>query len=170
VAAKLKVFMRSPTWISPALGSNPGLQFQNEHDSQHNSKHDQFSFTEAEKEEFRQNPQAHLRFRQRIEAEFNLLIDMFIVGSDVQKNMHKIMVESMKGRIGEGHDVLKEKLIPSWAPGCRRITPGDGYLETLVQPNVECIFGEIDHLTETQIVVKGGEIHDLDVLVRARHP
>ncbi len=41
----------------------------------------------------------------------------------------------MYRRIGPGHEELKEKLIPSWPPGCRRITPGDGYLEALVQPS-----------------------------------
>jgi hypothetical protein len=139
--AKLKVFMRSPTWISPALGANPGLRFQDEHDhATDGRKHEQFAFTEEEKEQFRKNPDEHLQFRRRIEAEFNILVDMFIMGSPTQLAMHQVMVDQMKGRIGPGHEELKAKLIPNWAPGCRRITPGDAYLETLVRPNVECVF------------------------------
>ncbi|KAJ9610031.1 hypothetical protein H2200_006361 [Cladophialophora chaetospira] len=163
--AKLKVFMRSPTWISPALGANPGLQYQDDHE--HRRKHEQFTFTEEEKEEFRRNPKAHLEFRRRIEAEFNILVDMFIVGSPTQLAMHQVMVEQMKGRLGAGHEELKSKLIPDWAPGCRRITPGDGYLETLVQPNVECVFGEIERLSESAVEMADGSHHDLDILACA---
>lgn len=45
------------------------------------------------------------------------------------------MLQEMHRRIGPGHEELKEKLIPSWPPGCRRITPGDRYLEALVAPS-----------------------------------
>lgn len=167
-AAQLKVFMRSPTWISPALGANPGLQFQHEHGDQHeiSKKHEQFQFTKEEKEEFRNNPEGHLQFRRRIEAEFNILVDMFVLGSPTQLAMHQVMVEQMKSRLGPGHEELVSKLIPDWAPGCRRITPGDGYLETLVKPNVECIFGPIQRLTDSGLEMSDGKVHDVDVLVR----
>ncbi|KAH0831570.1 putative sterigmatocystin biosynthesis monooxygenase stcW [Fonsecaea pedrosoi] len=177
--AKLKVFMRSPTWISPALGGSVALQFQDEHGGEHEStsdanpgstkgnKHEQFTFTEEEKEQFRADPQAHLQFRRRIEAEMNVLTDMFINGSSTQQQMHKFMVQQMKDRMGPGNEELKAKIIPQWAPGCRRITPGDGYLETLVQPHVEPIFGEIHRLTETAVQMVDGTLHDVDVLVCA---
>jgi len=160
--------MRSPTWISPALGANPGLEFQDEHGDQHEApkKHEQFRFTEEEKEEFRTNPEGHLQFRRRIEAEFNILVDMFVLGSPTQLAMHQVMVQQMRSRLGTSNEELISKLIPEWAPGCRRITPGDGYLETLVKPHVQCTFGSIRRLTENALEMDDGCIHEVDILVR----
>ncbi|KIW84914.1 hypothetical protein Z517_00302 [Fonsecaea pedrosoi CBS 271.37] len=170
--ACLKVFMRSPTWISPALGGGVALQFQDEvgHNGQTTNlenKHEQFTFTEEEKKRFRDDPEYHLRFRKRIEAEFNTMADAFIYGSDVQKQMFQTMTQQMKARIGPGHEDLTAKLIPQWAPGCRRLTPGDGYLETLVQPHVQPVFGEIGRLTETAVEMADGTQHEVDILVCA---
>lgn len=51
--------------------------------------------------------------------------------------------------------------------GCRRLTPGDGYLEALVQPNVTRVFDEIDHITPTGLVTDDGKLHEVDVLICA---
>lgn len=62
----------------------------------------------------------------------NNLFEIYVRDSEISKATQKTMLDEMKRRIGDGNDQLKEKLIPSWPPGCRRITPGDGYLEALV--------------------------------------
>lgn len=73
----------------------------------------------------------------------------------------------MNRRMGPGHEELKSFIIPKWAPGCRRITPGDGYLEALVQPNVETVFSDITKITKNGIVTADGKTHALDVIVCA---
>src|SRR5947209_17515931 len=73
----------------------------------------------------------------------------------------------MHRRMGPGHEELKERIIPKWAPGCRRISPGDGYLEALVQPNVENIFSGIKKVTTEGILTEDGREHKFDVLVCA---
>ena len=73
----------------------------------------------------------------------------------------------MHRRIGEGHEELKKHMIPKWAPGCRRITPGDGYLEALVQPNVKPVFSAIERIVPEGVVTADGNLHKLDVLVCA---
>ena len=73
----------------------------------------------------------------------------------------------MYRRIGEGHEELKRHMIPSWAPGCRRVTPGDGYLEALVQNNVEPVFSGIEKVLPDGIVTADGNVHKLDILVCA---
>jgi hypothetical protein len=169
--------MRSPTWISPAIGGAASAQFQNDHEAngdnqngtKHSGNHGQFTFSEEEKKQFKDDPAYHLEFRRRIEAEVNFLTDMFIVGNPVQKEIHTSMIQQMKDRIGSGHEELKAKLIPNWAPGCRRITPGDGYLETLVQDHVQPVFGEIERLTENSVEMMDGSQHQVDVLVSYRH-
>ena len=41
----------------------------------------------------------------------------------------------MLERLG-GDEVLAEKLMPDWEAGCRRATPGPGYLESFTKDNV----------------------------------
>ena len=46
-------------------------------------------------------------------------------------------------------------LIPKWPLGCRRITPGEGYLESFLKPNCD--------LTTSAIVrIVGNKIHTAD--------
>lgn len=98
----------------------------------------QYYFSEEEKKKFRDDPEFHLAYRKKLESAVNNLFEMFLKDTDTNRAAEKLMRAEMNRRIGPGHDELKEKLIPSWPPGCRRITPGDGYLEALVQPSKCC--------------------------------
>lgn len=49
----------------------------------------------------------------------------------------------------------------------RRLTPGDGYLEALIQPDVEHVFCEITSIDETGLNTEDGAHHEVDVLVCA---
>jgi cation diffusion facilitator CzcD-associated flavoprotein CzcO len=69
--------------------------------------------------------------------------------------------------MGEGHEELKSHIIPSWAPGCRRISPGDGYLEALVKPNVEPVFSGIEKILPEGIRTADGKVQKMDILVCA---
>jgi len=65
---------------------------------------------------------------------------------------------------------LMEKIIPSFAPGCRRLTPGKGFLEALLQDNVEVIHSDRIASVSSEKGVElesGRSISDLDVLVCA---
>lgn len=126
----------------------------------------QYKFTEEDKQRFRDDPEYFLEFRREIEAEINIMFEMYMQGSDVSKNFKKLIAEEMKRRIGPGQEKLLDFIIPKWSPGCRRVSPADGYLEALVSPNVEPVYGEIDHVTEKGIIVDGQE-HELDILVCA---
>lgn len=65
------------------------------------------------------------------------------------------------------NDELARDLIPEWAVGCRRLTPGVGYLEALGKDNVEVVYGEIDRVTENGCVCDNGKEYKLDVLICA---
>lgn len=126
----------------------------------------QYKFTEADKKRFSDDPEYFLRFRKEIEAEINVLFDMYISGSETQTKFRDVIEKEMLRRLGPGNEKLKEFLIPKWGVGCRRVSPADGYLEALVSDNVTPVFGEIDRVTENGVVV-GGEERKLDVLVCA---
>lgn len=64
-------------------------------------------------------------------------------------------------------------LKPSFAPGCRRLTPGPGFLEALIEDNVEFINSKILLVSATGITTgtttsdNDKEHHEIDVLVCA---
>ncbi|KAF5692407.1 monooxygenase [Fusarium denticulatum] len=62
---------------------------------------------------------------------------------------------------------LKQKLIPLWPPGCRRITPGNDYLESLVQDHVKVIFEGVSKFTPTGLVTSEGKEFDFDLIACA---
>ncbi|KIW94319.1 uncharacterized protein Z519_05635 [Cladophialophora bantiana CBS 173.52] len=168
-AKHLITFMRSVTWISPPVGGQV-LQEDKSHSSDANQKQApqaQYWYTEEDKKKFREDPQALLEYRKKLESSVNNLFDMFIAGSETSKWAEKLMREEMHRRIGPGHEELKQKLIPSWAPGCRRITPGDGYLEALVKENVTPIHNEIVKVVPEGLIDDAGRLHKVDILVCA---
>jgi YHS domain-containing protein len=78
----------------------------------------QYYFTEEEKKRFRDDPEYHLQYRKGLEQEVNSVFSVFIKDSDYSKVAEEKMRAEMLRRIGPGHEDLKEKLIPSWPPGC----------------------------------------------------
>lgn len=92
---------------------------------------------------------------------------MYRQGSDLSNTFRQVITDEMNRRMGPGHQELKDFIIPSWSPGCRRISPGDGFLEALVQDNVEPVMTGIEKITPRGIVTKDGKEHELDVVVCA---
>lgn len=130
-----------------------------------NPGHRQYTFTEEDKERFRNDPAYHLQFRKGIEAEINGIFGVYKQGSDLSNYFRKVITEEMHRRMGPGNEELKSRIIPTWAPGCRRISPADGYLEALVSDNVEPIFGNLSKIVPEGIVTEEGTLHKIDILV-----
>jgi len=61
---------------------------------------------------------------------------------------------------------LCDKLIPKWELGCRRLTPGDGYLESFTLSHVRVTQSPITKITPTGLEAEEESI-DLDVIVCA---
>lgn len=159
-------YMRSSTWISPPFGAG-ALASDLTKGQDVDPGHRQYEFTEADKRKFKEDPEYHLSFRKRIEAEINGLFGMYRQGSDLSNQFREVITNEMNRRMGDGHEELKKRIIPTWAPGCRRISPGDGYLEALVQPNVENVFSGIKKVTKEGILTEDGVEHKFDILVCA---
>lgn len=58
-------------------------------------------------------------------------------------------------------------LIPEWSLGCRRITPGEGYLESFLRPNVHLTQSPIKEITSDAMVTEDGERYEVDVIACA---
>jgi hypothetical protein len=57
------------------------------------------------------------------------------------------IVENMKTKLAK-KEGLYEMLEPNWSPGCRRLTPGPGFLEALVEDNVHFSKSSITKVTK----------------------
>ncbi|KAF2119710.1 hypothetical protein BDV96DRAFT_610597 [Lophiotrema nucula] len=166
ICKNVQVYMRSPTWISPPFGAGALTNdLQKGQDVQPGQR--QYDFTEADKKKFAEDPEYHLDFRKRIEAEINSLFGMYKQGSALSNQFREVITNEMHRRMGPGHEKLKEFIIPKWSPGCRRISPGDGYLEALVQDNVTPVFDGIEKIVPKGIQTVDGKVHEMDILVCA---
>ncbi|KAK4936739.1 hypothetical protein LTR10_022463 [Elasticomyces elasticus] len=164
-AKHLTTFMRSVTWISPVIADNALTEHQTEaHEDQSQAQH---YYTEEEKRRFADDPEFHLKYRKRLESAMNSMYELFLKGSEASKKADALLRKEMIRRIGPGHEELKEKLIPKWPPGCRRLTPGDGYLEALVKPNVTRVHKEIARIVPEGVMDESGTLHEVNILVCA---
>ncbi|KAF2708013.1 FAD/NAD(P)-binding domain-containing protein [Pleomassaria siparia CBS 279.74] len=166
ICKEVQVYMRSPTWISPPFGAG-ALTNDLQKGEDVNPGQRQYKFSEEEKKRFAEDPAYHLDFRKRIEAEINSLFGMYQRNSEMSNAFRDVITKEMNRRMGPGHEKLKEFIIPKWSPGCRRISPGDGYLEALVQENVSPVFGGIKRILPEGIETEDGQVHKMDILVCA---
>jgi hypothetical protein len=91
VVKHMKVFMRSPTWISPPFGAGvlqEDLAKENQDGPQPGKM--QYKFTEADKQKFKDDPEYHLMFRKRIESEINSLFGMYQQGSEMSDTFRQV--------------------------------------------------------------------------------
>jgi cation diffusion facilitator CzcD-associated flavoprotein CzcO len=178
----LQVYMRSPTWISPPFGAGAlvndlqkGTRFHCQTQlrltcvsgAEVDPGQRQYKFSDEDKKKFKDDPEYHLDFRKRIEAEINGLFGMYQKGSEMNNHFRDVITKEMNRRMGPGHEKLKSFIIPKWSPGCRRISPGDGYLEALVQDNVEPVYSGIKKVTAEGIITEDGVEHKMDHLICA---
>ncbi|KAK3336591.1 hypothetical protein B0T19DRAFT_454089 [Cercophora scortea] len=156
--ASLSCFMRSPTWISSAfgdhsmqkLGFDPAIS----------------AFSEEQRRKFADDPEAYFKFRKVIEDDGNIIHDSTLWGTEMQAAGQAMFRAGMEQKLASRPDLLKT-IIPTFAPGCRRLTPGKGFLEALLEDNVDTIYDGIAAVTETGVTTVSGRSIDLDVLVCA---
>jgi len=164
----MTVFMRSPTWVAPPFGTS-ALDSDILKGKQIDSSKRQHKFTEEEKLRFKNDPEYYLTFRKRLEAEFNSIIEIFQPKTEAAKGAKEAIKKEMLKRIGNGprSEELKKLLIPTWSPGCRRLSPGDSYLEALSEPNVRPLFGGLERIVSDGVITEDGEHVKFDILICA---
>jgi cation diffusion facilitator CzcD-associated flavoprotein CzcO len=62
---------------------------------------------------------------------------------------------------------LMKKLIPDFALGCRRLGPGEGFLEALTADNVTVADSDIASFTEKGVRCKDGTEYEVDIVICA---
>lgn len=72
----------------------------------------------------------------------------------------------MTAKLGEDSPLLNH-IIPTFGVGCRRPTPGNGYLEALGKENVRVVTENISEIVPEGIKLSTGEIIPVDVFICA---
>lgn len=72
----------------------------------------------------------------------------------------------MTRKLGKDSPLLKS-MLPTFAVGCRRPTPGNGYLEALSKDNVRVITDTISEVVPEGIKLATGEVVKVDMFVCA---
>ncbi|KAF2845806.1 FAD/NAD(P)-binding domain-containing protein [Plenodomus tracheiphilus IPT5] len=148
IASHVTTFFRSPTWVSPTKG----MEFH--------------EYTDEERAEFRNVPGKNLEMRKATERA--IAVDTFpllLTGSASNLAAAEYMRQQMKLRLG--NEELASRLLPKFPVGCRRFTPGVGYLESLGKKNVTVIFDEVVKLTPASCVTRNGTEIELDAMICA---
>lgn len=66
----------------------------------------------------------------------------------VQKFLEDLCIKEMETRMKDLPDPsIAQKIFPSFKPGCRRLSPGDGYLEAFGHANASMCWDPIDRIT-----------------------
>ena len=126
---------------------------------------EQHVYTPKELHDFASEPGKLLEYRKQIETGLNGQFSLFLNNTQTQNDTRAYMLEQMKQKLSD--KFLEEKLIPDWSLGCRRLTPGVGYLESLTKENVSVVYGEIKEVTEKGCVCDDGNEYPVDVLICA---
>ena len=175
-------FQRGPTWITQSLGEALGVTVgadSEDHDDNPEvpvnmedvSESDEeigsnFNprYTRSDKRRFN-NPQKHKAYRKMMQHGMNKGFKIYRKESENNQAATKATIERMRKALNYNED-LCSKLIPEWTLGCRRLTPGEGYLESFLLDHVSLTQSSITGITPNGIQTEEKH-HDLDVIVCA---
>jgi cation diffusion facilitator CzcD-associated flavoprotein CzcO len=174
-------FQRNPTWITPSLGETLAgtggnaeepaedeaigvdMDDVSESDEEVGSNFNP-RYTKRDKRRF-QDPEKHREYRKMLQHGMNRGFRLFSKGSEQNAKSTRATVERMRKALNYNEE-LCAKLIPDWTLGCRRLTPGEGFLEAFLLPSVTLEQSSITQITPTGIQTEARH-HELDVIVCA---
>ncbi|KAH8669037.1 putative monooxygenase [Xylariales sp. PMI_506] len=154
-------FVRGGTWISQPFGSTL-----TEKVLAKGTEPGNYTYTEDERKQFAEDPEHYLTFRREMESFVNKDFPSLFAGSHEEKvstqKIKDVMKEKLMAKPG-----LYDALEPNFTPGCRRLTPGPGYLEAIVQENVQLVKSPIVHVTQNSVITQDGNEYKVDAIACA---
>ncbi|KIV93713.1 hypothetical protein PV10_04908 [Exophiala mesophila] len=154
---QLYTWVKTPTWITAGFaqrfaGPNGG----------------NFKYTEEQKKRFADKPELFLKYSKMIESELNVRFKFILNGTPEAEGAREFARQEMTQKLGSNHPELLEALIPkNFGVGCRRPTPGNGFLEALSQDNVKVFTKQMQRITPRGFVDSEGHEHEVDVIICA---
>ncbi|CAH0054232.1 unnamed protein product [Clonostachys solani] len=153
---EMHCFVKSPTWITAGFAQRfAGPDGGN------------FQYSDAQKKILREQPKAYLEYRKMIEAEIGQRFRFLMKRGPEATQARQFSEEEMRMKL-KNNVAIADAIIPKNFPvGCRRPTPGEGFLEALVEENVTVHTKQMQQITEDGIITHNGSLHKLDAIVCA---
>jgi cation diffusion facilitator CzcD-associated flavoprotein CzcO len=170
-------FMKGNQWISPvgvggAEAAKRGVTGNCKSEPRQNGLsgsadwRSQVKYPEDELRTYREDPELYRKHRHEVEGNMNEAQLVTFMGTKEQTEFWRLSDESMKQKLAKKPEIYRS-LTPKWPPGCRRLTPGPGYLESLVQDNVTFVGCGIETVLPSAIKANDGQVYDVDVIICA---
>ncbi|KAJ9156053.1 Steroid monooxygenase [Pleurostoma richardsiae] len=156
VVSSMKCFIRSPGWVTGGFGQ----RFAGKNGTN-------FKYTERQRQIMREDPRMYLAYRKKIESELNSRFRFILNGSKEQQEARGFAEKDMRTKLADRPDIADLIIPKDFAVGCRRPTPGNGYLEALCEDNVTVVSSSIDEITPKGIKTVDGVEHEFDIIVCA---
>ncbi|TAQ87444.1 hypothetical protein B7494_g4224 [Chlorociboria aeruginascens] len=154
--SQLYTWVRSPTWITAGFAQG--------HAGPNGAN---FEYTQEQKRHFAEDTIDYLKYCKEIEDELNQRFKFILNGTPEAAEAKKFSTNQMKEKL-RGREDLMAKIIPTnFGVGCRRPTPGNGFLEALTQPNVKTFTQEMQRITPKGFIDHDGIEHEVDVIICA---
>lgn len=154
--SELFVVARSATWITagfaPKYAGESGKNF---------------SYSEEIKDRFRNDTDFYLAYCKGVESELNQRFRIVINDSEDAKNARQYSSNEMRRKLAGREDIIDHLMPKNFGIGCRRPTPGNGFLESLVNPKTTTLTEEIREITSTGFIAADGTHHQCDAVICA---
>lgn len=142
LAAHLSLFQRTPPWIVPR-GDHPIADW----------KHRLYHAL----------PVAQYLARTRLYWQHEFMAPGLVYGSDIMNAATRLAQRHLEKQVAD--PVLRAKLTPHYAMGCKRILVSDDYYPALTRPSVEVISDRIHEIRAHSIVTGDGREHEVDAII-----
>lgn len=152
----LHVVARSPTWITAGFAPRyAGPEGRN------------FEYSEGTKNAFREDPDLYRNYVKGIESELTQRFKFVVNDTPEAAEAREFSIAEMARKL-TGKPELIDTLMPkNFGVGCRRPTPGNGFLEALCEEKTTVWTQNIQKITPTGYVAHDGSTHDVDIIICA---
>ncbi|KAL4945618.1 hypothetical protein BDV06DRAFT_209354 [Aspergillus oleicola] len=153
VATHVDHYTRNPTWVAGTLGGEKLSRT--------------VPIAENLKATWKSDNASYHAYRKELESAAWTRFAIVEKGGATNVAARKEFEQLMGIRLGDRKDKLLPLVLPDFAPNCRRLTPGPGYLEAVAQENVEYIRTPIERFTETGLKTDDGVERAVDAVICA---
>lgn len=153
---QLYTWIKSPTWITAGFAQ----KFAGENGAN-------FRYTAQQKKEFEENPELFLKYSKMIESELNQRFKFILKNTPEAKAAVDFAANEMTTKL-QGNEKLCDTMIPkNFGVGCRRPTPGNGFLEALNGDNVHVYTSVMREITPKGFIDADGNEVEVDIIICA---
>ncbi|KAK5750820.1 hypothetical protein LTS12_019108 [Elasticomyces elasticus] len=122
-------------------------------------------YTQEERDAFRSDPEKLIAHGKEMDGAFNRIIPALFAGSPASVALQEMFTKRMAQHIKD--ERLLKGFTPSFAVGCRRVTPGDPYMKAIQEPNVTVHFTPVVSCTEDGVIGGDGVETKVDTIICA---